>query len=263
MQPLVSVVIPVYNSEATIEDTLDSVIKQTYKNIEIILVDDGSKDRSNEIMQNYIKNHPNNQIKLITKENGGVSSSRNKGIDESTGDFISFLDSDDQWDYNKIETQIDVFYNHSYVDCLGTNMNGEKFKRLFGFKFERLTQVTPRMMLMKNFLCIQTVLVKRNVIQDIGYFYEDQDNEDSNIIIRIAQKYNCYLLNESYVKYIPNISGVSSRMWEMEKGELKNVQMAVKMKMISPFEYPFFTGFSLLKFFRRWIVSFMFRIWKK
>ncbi len=255
MNPLVSVVIPVYNSESTIEETLNSVINQTYDNLEIILVDDGSNDNSNQVMTSYIEKHKDKEIRLITKKNGGVSSSRNAGIDESKGDFISFLDSDDQWLSGKIEKQIDVFLNDPQIDCLGTTMNDEKFKRMFGIKFKRLTKITPRMMLLKNFLCIQTTLIKREVIEDIGYFYEDQDNEDSNLIIRIAKKYNCYLLNESFVKYIPNTAGVSARMWEMEKGELINVKTAVKMNIINPIEYPFYAGFSLIKFFRRLTLS--------
>ena len=148
-----------------------------------------------------------------------------------------------------------AFLNNPKIDCLGTTMNGEKFKKMFGVKFDNLTRITPKMVLLKNFLCIQTTMIKKNVIKDIGYFYENQFNEDSNIIIRIANKYNCYLLNESYVIYIPNASGVSSRMWKMEKGELQNIKMALKMKVIKPIEFPFFVGFSLAKFCRRVIVN--------
>lgn len=255
MNPLVSVIIPVYNSKNTIEKTLDSVINQTYQKIEVILIDDGSTDGSTEIMRKYIEKHKTVIFKIISKKNGGVSSARNRGIDESTGDYISFLDSDDIWLPKKIEHQVNIFLNNPKIDCLGTNMNGEKFKKMFGVKFDNLTRITPKMVLLKNFLCIQTTMIKKNVIKDIGYFYENQFNEDSNIIIRIANKYNCYLLNESYVIYIPNASGVSSRMWKMEKGELQNIKMALKMKVIKPIEFPFFVGFSLAKFCRRVIVN--------
>ena len=100
-------------------------------------------------------------------------------------------------------------------------------------------------------------MFRRAVLLDIGYFYENQDNEDSNIIIRTANKYNCYLLNEPFVIYIPNESGVSSRMWEMEKGELKNIKMAIKMKIIKPIQYPLYAGFSLIKFYKRLITSYL------
>lgn len=263
MNPLVSVIIPVYNSINTIEKTIDSVINQTYKKIEVILIDDGSTDGSIEIMRKYIEKHKTVIFKIITKKNGGVSSARNRGIDESTGDYISFLDSDDIWLPRKIEHQVSIFLNNPQVDCLGTTMNGQKIKKMFGVKFSNLTRITPKMMLLKNFLCIQTTMIKKKVIKDIGYFYEDQDTEDSNIIIRIADKYNCYLLNEPYVIYIPNASGVSSRMWEMEKGELKNIIMALKMKLIKPIEFPFYVSFSLIKFCRRVIVNSFKRICKK
>ena len=256
MKPLVSVIIPVYNSELTIESTIDSVINQTYKNMEIILVSDGSTDDSNNKMFNYIEKHKNHNIKLIVKKNGGVSSARNRGIDESSGEYISFLDSDDFWLHQKIEKQVNIMINNPHIDCLGTNMNGQIFTQMFGVKFKKLTKITPRMMLLKNFMCIQTTMTKSTVIKDIGYFYENQDNEDSNFIIRIANKYNSFLLNESYVKYVPNVSGVSSRMWEMEKGELQNIKMAVKMKIISPILSPLYAGFSLMKFSRRIIANY-------
>ncbi len=261
MNPLISVVIPVYNAEESIVMTLDSVVNQTYKNFEIVLVDDGSKDRSNVLMQQYIKDHPDVKIKLVTKQNGGVSSARNAGIDNSTGTFICFLDSDDQWLPKKLEVQIDIMLQNPDIGVLGTNMNDMRFKKMFGVTFSRLTPITSRMILMKNFLCIQTTMIRKEVLDDIGYFVTDQDNEDSNMIIRIANKYKAYLLNEPFVIYgngkpLYGESGLNSRLWEMEKGELKNVATAVKMKIIKPYEYPFYTGFSLAKYFRRVLVVF-------
>src|SRR5690606_7283700 len=99
-------------------------------------------------------------------------------------------------------------------------------------------------------------MIRREVLKDIGYFKTDQDNEDSNMVIRISHKYPAYLLNESYVLYgygkpRYGLSGLNSRLWEMEKGELKNVAMAVKKGMILPIEYPLFAGFSLFKYLRR------------
>lgn len=261
MKSLVSVVIPVYNAESTIVGTIDSVLNQTYKNLEIILVDDGSKDNSNKIMADYIENHKDANIKLITKKNGGVSSARNAGIDNSTGDYIAFLDSDDQWVPTKTELQLSVMQENPHIDLLGSNMNDVVIKRWFDVTFTRLTKITPRMILLKNFLSIQTTITKTSVIKEIGYFYEDQDNEDSNIVIRIGHRFNIYLLNEPLVIYgngkpFFGFSGLNARLWEMEKGELKNVSMALKMKIINHLEYPFFAGFSLAKYFRRVVIKF-------
>lgn len=108
----VSVIIPVYNSSKYIKECLDSVIKQTYKNLEIILVDDKSSDNSIEI----IKSYNDKRIKLIELENNvGAAISRNKGIEASTGDYLCFLDSDDFWKLNKIEKQIKFIKNREFI----------------------------------------------------------------------------------------------------------------------------------------------------
>lgn len=255
MKPMVSVVIPVYNSESTIIRTLDSVKNQTYSNLEIVLVDDGSKDNSNPLMREYIRNNPDLNIKLISKSNGGVSSARNVGIENCTGEYIAFLDSDDAWLPNKTETQLNLMLENPKIDSLGSNLGVERI-RCFG----KLVKLSPRLMLLKNLSCIQTTIIKSEVLKDIGFFYEDQDNEDSNLIIRIAHKYNAYFLNECYVEYgfgkhIFAHSGLNSRLWEMEKGELKNIKMAVQRKMIFLVEYPFIAAYSLLKYSRRVIIK--------
>ena len=93
-EKLVSVIIPAYNIEDYIGRCLDSVLSQTYKNLEIIVIDDGSSDRTGEILDDYEKK--NHRMKVIHKENGGVSSARNIGIDRANGDYIGFVDGDDR-----------------------------------------------------------------------------------------------------------------------------------------------------------------------
>lgn len=90
---LISVIVPVYNVEKYLNRCIDSIVNQTYKNIEIILVDDGSKDKSGEICDYYAKN--NAKVQVIHKKNGGLSDARNQGIKKAHGDYISFVDSDD------------------------------------------------------------------------------------------------------------------------------------------------------------------------
>ena len=99
--PKISVIIPVYNTEKYIEKCLDSIYNQKMKDIEIIIVNDGSKDNSDTIIQKWIeKNKENIQIKYLKKENGGLSDSRNFAIPYVTGEYISFIDSDDYIDEN-------------------------------------------------------------------------------------------------------------------------------------------------------------------
>ena len=88
-----SVIIPVYNSEKTLKRCLDSLLEQRWEDVEVILINDGSSDRSGEIIRAYSNRYPN--IRTVTQENSGVSAARNRGLDEAKGTYITFVDSDD------------------------------------------------------------------------------------------------------------------------------------------------------------------------
>jgi len=106
MKPLVSVVVPVYNSERYIAKCVDSIINQTYRNLEIILIDDGSTDTSGKICDEYAEK--DKRVRVIHKKNSGVSEARNCGIREAAGRYISFLDSDDYFEIETIEISSSV-----------------------------------------------------------------------------------------------------------------------------------------------------------
>jgi glycosyltransferase involved in cell wall biosynthesis len=123
MEPLVTVIIPAYNASAYILQTLESVLNQTYKNIEVIVMNDGSKDNSEEIILK--KQKEDARIRYQYKPNSGVSDTRNKGIDLATGSFLAFLDADDVWKSNNLEKKINairetgkkwVFSNLEYIN---------------------------------------------------------------------------------------------------------------------------------------------------
>ena len=99
----ISVIVPVYNTEKYLKKCLDSLVNQTMDNIEIIVVNDGSIDHSEEIIKSYIKDYPN-KLKYYKKENGGLSSARNYGVKYATGNYITFVDSDDYLDKNLYES---------------------------------------------------------------------------------------------------------------------------------------------------------------
>ena len=104
MEPLVSIVIPVYNVENFVKDTLSSVCNQTYKNIEIICVDDGSTDNSLSVLNFY--SEKDKRIKVLSQSNSGVSAARNNGIRAAEGEYICFLDSDDFMHPQNVELQV-------------------------------------------------------------------------------------------------------------------------------------------------------------
>ena len=122
--PLVSVVIPAYNAEAFLGETLDSVLAQTYPNLEIIVVDDGSTDATPQLLENY-----SDRIRVLRQANAGQAAARNYGARETHGELLAFLDSDDLWDPDKITRQVDllarfpealaVYCDHRTIDDQG------------------------------------------------------------------------------------------------------------------------------------------------
>ena len=119
--PLVSVILPVYNSEKYIEKTLISIFNQTYTNFEIIVIDDGSIDNSRKIVEQYL-----DKISYYFQLNTGVSSARNKGIKHSRGELIAFIDSDDMWYPQKLEHQVNVYLKEPQVSIIYTECDKAK-----------------------------------------------------------------------------------------------------------------------------------------
>lgn len=117
--PRVSIIIPAYNSEVTIARCLESIIKQTYKDFECIVVNDGSNDNTSKICHQYAAS--DERLKVIDKNNGGVSSARNAGIDSAIGEWITFIDSDDYIDSTYLEhfasqlDDVDIVFSSSYI----------------------------------------------------------------------------------------------------------------------------------------------------
>lgn len=108
---LISIIVPVYNVENYLAKCLDSLVNQTYQNIEILVVNDGSKDNSGQIIQDYTQKFPN-KIKAYNKENGGLSDARNFGIDHATGDYLGFVDSDDYVTETMFEEMLNLALKH-------------------------------------------------------------------------------------------------------------------------------------------------------
>ena len=133
MKPLTSIITPLYNSEVFIAETINSVIGQTYNNWELLLIDDGSKDKTIKIVESYIKQYPN--ISLIkNKTNLGAAISRNKGIEAAKGEYIAFLDADDLWKPTKLEKQISFMIDENCDVCFSSyeqiNEAGEPLNKL-------------------------------------------------------------------------------------------------------------------------------------
>ena len=123
MEPLISVIVPVYKVEQYLDECVQSIINQTYKNLEIILVDDGSPDRCPEMCDEYARQ--DSRIKVIHKPNGGLSSARNAGIDIARGEYIGFVDSDDYIAHDMYEKLYNAFEGTEKIFAVKCN-----YKRL-------------------------------------------------------------------------------------------------------------------------------------
>ncbi len=193
----VSVIIPTFNRKDFLKEAIDSVLSQTYKNFELIVVDDGSTDGTGEMISKY---YP--QIRYFYQKNKGPSAARNKGIKEAKGEYISFLDSDDLWLKEKLKKQIDFFdknpeYKICYTDEIwirnGKRVNPKKKHRKYcGWIFERTLP-----------LCIvspSSVIIHRNVFENVGLFDEEFFVcEDYDLWLRISSKYPIYFLEEKLI----------------------------------------------------------------
>jgi len=115
----VSVIIPAYNRANIVRETVDSVLRQTYAQFEVIVVDDGSTDNTREVLATY----RDPRVRYFYKTNGGLSSARNFGLSAATGEYIAFLDSDDVWRPWKLSAQVEIFRRHSDVGMSWSDMS--------------------------------------------------------------------------------------------------------------------------------------------
>lgn len=196
--PLVTVIIPCFNSELWIADCLKSVYSQTYRELEIILVDDGSTDLTSKIIHKIKKTN----TRYYYKSNGGVSSARNVGIEKAKGELIAFLDSDDFWHKRKIEIQVNLikkgfdftYSDYDLVDAQNTPLIGHSTINPLRFKHP-----IKKMLLSENIVAGgSSVLLKRSVLDTIGNFREDVTiGEDWELWTRVLwQDFKPYFINK-------------------------------------------------------------------
>lgn len=212
---LVSIVIPCYNDYLYIEEAFKSAINQTYNNTEVILVDDGSNQKT----KNIISTFNDTKLKVITQENRGLSAARNFGIENAKGEFILLHDADDKFDPTFIEKALPYFYDEK---CGAVTCWGRKF-----FEDELLGEFRPKGGSLKNFLfknsAVGTSLLRKTCWKDIGGYDENMKlgYEDWEFYIRLTQKHTIAVIPEILFFYR---QGQNS----MRKVALKNHDKSIK-----------------------------------
>ena len=214
MRDLVSVVIPVYNRENTIKRAVDSVLCQTYSKLEVIIVDDGSTDRTVQILREY----DDERIKVICqRERGGANKARNIGIANSKGEYIAFQDSDDEWLPDKLRVQIEHMEAQGYMACYSAyNLceNGVILTVPFYYSDIDKYQTNLQRTLMKhNAIGTPTLVIRREVLNLMGDEYFDEYMprlQDYDFVIRVAKYVKIGYVSRPLVNAFKTSNGIST-----------------------------------------------------
>lgn len=208
----VSIIIPVYNVETYLKRCLDSVIKQTYKTLEIILVDDGSPDKCPTFCDEYATK--DERIIVIHKENGGLSDARNAGTKVATGDFIYYLDSDDELPLDAIESMIAMVNEHPNVDIVVGKMQGIPNKEMYdNSRFDDIKFINDNIWVRKNFCRLRNripvnacnKLIRKSFFFDNNLFFEKGlIHEDELWMFQTSQVLSklAFVNKTTYLRYI-------------------------------------------------------------
>lgn len=230
MDNLVSIIMPAYNSAGTIREAILSAMSQSHENIELIIVDDGSTDETSSICQRYAEG--DKRIKLVSQGRRGVSTARNTGVKAAKGEFIAFFDSDDLWEREKIELQLDVARNHSDAVVLTEliRFSGDRdSRRFFGIAspppYVSKDQYIRTVLNLNNrdMVSLTTALLRKSHLEAAGLYDEKlRTSEDWDLWIRLA--FRCQFMNIDkplyfYRKYQGSLTSLT-KMTDTLQGQL-------------------------------------------
>ena len=233
--PLISVIIPTYNRAWAIKEAIDSVLAQEYNRFEIIVVDDGSTDDTQHILEAYTKD-----ITIIHQRNKGVSAARNRGVDFASGQWIAFLDSDDLWLPGKLAVQLEFF--NARPDALicqteeiwirnGVRVNpGKRHQKPSGMIFEpslELCLVSP-----------SAVMIRRELFGEVGLFDESLPAcEDYDLWLRVSCSYPVHLIDTPLIIKHGGHADQLSRSPGLDKYRIKSIRNIIESGRLSTMQY--------------------------
>lgn len=249
-----SVVIPVYNCEKTILGAIKSVCSQSRYDLikDLIIVNDGSTDRTSFIISDYIKQHAEKKIVYVEQHNHGVSHARNVGIKIAQGEWIALLDGDDEWTSDKIERQYEIIKSHSNICFLGAIAPLKIIREKKG-----LYKLSAKELCFRNMPNTSSVVFKRTVGIELGLFDEKRKHvEDIQFFQKFLLKDSYYVLAEDLTrinvdKHFVAEKGLSSNLFLMYKGRNQNTYNLYKMGLISRPYLILMLGMNWLKYLRR------------
>jgi glycosyltransferase involved in cell wall biosynthesis len=235
MMDLVSVIIPAYNAEKYISETIESVLKQTYKNLEIIIVDDGSTDDTERVVNNKLQAF--SKYKFLKQNNLGPAAARNLGIKNAEGDYIAFLDADDLWLPQKIEKQIRFLKEHPECGLVFTRRKIiTPYGKVIDDKRKIPKEINFYILVASNYITTSSVMVRKKIFDLCGYFDEDiKGPEDWDMWIRISKCTKIGFIDEPLVIYREILGSLSKRSpAEFEKNQFKVFEKHVLYNSLLP-----------------------------
>lgn len=222
--PVISVIIPVYNGEKTIKDTIESISNQTFSDFEIIVINDGSQDSSLEII--YRISEP--RLKVFSYPNAGLSASRNRGISKASGEYISFIDADDCWTPDKLEAQLKALQANpkAAVAYSWTNHVNEVGQFLHQGSYITAEGNVYANLLLVNFLeSGSNPLIRKQALAEVGCFDESVNPlEDWDMWLRLAARYEFVCVQSPQILYRVSPNSMSSDIFKWDRSGLQVVK---------------------------------------
>ena len=232
MSPVVSVVIPTYNNAAHLLGAIDSALNQTFADLEVLVIDDGSTDDTAAVCAAY-----GDRIRYFRQENAGSATARNRGIAESTGEFIAFLDGDDIWEPEKIAVQLAFMREHpqfalTYTDKSWMNDDGRPIPcdhDGWNYPSGDLLDI----LVVNNYISSSSlVMVRRDCLDEVGVFDEHPDmrcSQDVNLWLRIAGRHQIGFVPRKLAWYRYHSGGTSRNLRLTYVGKMYNVAMVRRL----------------------------------
>lgn len=221
IQGTVTVVIPVYNGEKFIHRAVDSILAQTYPVTQIIVVDDGSKDAT----CNIVESEYGNRVTLLSQKNGGPAKARNAGLRIATGEFIAFLDADDWWEPEKIAKQVKVLQEHpdAVGNYTGLRVVGDQGEYLYDLKPVDHTTLWPTLRWCNPGVPPSSVLLRRSVLNGLGTGFNERQlgSEDWHLWFRIITRGPFCVCLEPLTDYHYSPGGLSGNAHHMYNDFMK------------------------------------------
>jgi glycosyltransferase involved in cell wall biosynthesis len=226
---LISVIIPTYNSERFVTEAIDSVLAQTFKDFEILVIDDGSTDETESLMRRY-----DAPVRYIRQENGGVAVARNRGIEESRGKYIAFLDADDTWFPEKLERQLrSLEASAGHRACYSAFLVVDADLKELGIsRSARFGLAIEDLLLRGNVIgSICTVLCERSLFETAGGFDPDLSQcADWDMWVRLAELTEFIYLDEPLVTYRQHDANMSHNAPLLERDSILVLEKGFAMR---------------------------------